>query len=107
MKLMFNVAALAGAACMLVSVAANAGRPGGLTWIKNHYYSDASLSVQVGELDYDCSSRKTQWGTQTMYQTWTEEPCGGSGGIPNPGDPPPPLTQCALAYTPYPEAFCW
>jgi len=51
MKLMFNVAALAGAACMFASLAANAERPAGLTAIQNHYYSDASLTVHVGELD--------------------------------------------------------
>jgi hypothetical protein len=105
MKLMFNVAALAGAACMFASLAANAERPAGLTAIQNHYYSDASLTVHVGELDYDCRSVKTQWGTQTMYQTWTEVPCGGNGGIYNPGDPPP-WYQCRIAYSPYPEAIC-
>jgi hypothetical protein len=54
-----------------------------------HPNAARNLSVQVGELDYDCRSTKTQWGTQTMYQTWTEVTCGGNGGIPNPGDPPP------------------
>ncbi len=92
---------------LLLSGSAWAVNPGG-TIVKNSYYSDASMTVRVGERDYNCQGQVTWWGQQTMYQSFTAKECadtGGSTGGGGGGDLPGP-PNCTVIYTPYPEAIC-
>ena len=90
-----------------VSGIAGAVNPGGAI-VKNTYYSDASLTVRVGERDCDCQGRLNSWGQLTMFQTFTAKECPStdpSRPPGNDGDLPGPPT-CQIVYTPYPEAIC-
>lgn len=91
----------------MLSGSAWAVNPGGVI-VKNSYYSDASLSVRVGERDYDCQGRATYWGYQTMYHTFTAQYCPDtSGGKNDPGgDLPGPPTCTVSVAGGYPVATC-
>lgn len=89
-----------------VSTAAIAAAPSGMLDVVNIYYANANHTNVVGQVEYDCSGRRTQLGQMTMYQSYVTNDCAETPVPPGSSGGGETYTHCALVLTPYPEYIC-